>query len=89
MTIGLHDSGSTAYAAFPTPPQNDNQKACISGPFLVLPEFEHTLCEGPVGTGSSQSQHPEHARHTKNSTAFVIASAADKIMLKVAGPRAV
>lgn len=51
--------------------------------------IRHTLREGPVGTGSSQSQHPEYARHTTNSTAFVIATAADKIVPKVAGPRAI
>ena len=73
---------------FPTPPQNDNSEVGFRNQKRAS-ERELSHRERPVGTGSSQSQHPEHARHTMNSTAFVIASAADKIMPKVAGPRAV
>ena len=76
-------------AAFPTPPPERQFRGCLSEPKKGFGEPPHSPARGPVGTGSSQSQHPEHARHTMNSTAFVIASAADKIMPKVAGPRAV
>ena len=70
------------------PPQNDNSEVVFRNQKRAS-ERELSHRERPVGTGSSQSQHPEHARHTMNSTEFVIASAADKIMPKVAGPRAV
>ena len=81
-----HDS-----AAFPTPPHAPRTtiQSVSFGTKKGLRRAATLTARRPVGTGSSQSQHPEHARHTMNSTAFVIASAADKIMPKVAGPRAV
>ena len=78
-------TNSRAVRCIPDPPPERHCRGCLSEPKKGFGEPR----EGPVGTGSSQSQHPEHARHTMNSTAFVIASAADKIMPKVAGPRAV
>ena len=70
------------------PPQLGEIRADHFGPFFG--SAQKTLARrAPVGTGSSQSQHPQHARHTENNTAFVIASAADKIVPKVAEPRAI
>ena len=53
-------------AAFPTPPQNDNSECVFrnSQKKKGFGEPPHSPREA-VGTGSSQSQHPEHARVSK------------------------